>query len=417
MVSRVGWAELDKPGRRVEAIRAVERRLAAEPADPAAQELRTPLYAGLTEPEFVTAAAGGAVADVDYAYVEQLGYALADDPDPARRDRGAGYLRVAGRGAPERGPGAFRKLAAVADKFGDAATARGYLEQAKKCGQTVGPSNLARDQRDFYFGALQKLAADADALGDTEAAIADLRLYLEGGGRAEQETYRKLAELYAKQGDPMNALLMTETGLTYSGTDADLLAKKDSYYYSVTVEKLTAVRDRVGKWFDVPYCISKAMGVLNGQSDDPAMLDWAAHLAALARVLNPDAAGVKLVEARLLLRRERRDDGIRLLEDIRVGPKGRGDDQDAWYAATKILGGLYLDELNQPAMALKAFQDYKEYTKSGADTLYQMARAYEAMGDTPNAVRFYEAVTAYEEHPRYWDAKAAVTRLRAGPAV
>ncbi|MDB5312238.1 MAG: Tetratricopeptide repeat protein, partial [Gemmataceae bacterium] len=87
---------------------------------------------------------------------------------------------------------------------------------------------------------------------------------------------------------------------------------------------------------------------------------------------------------------------------------------EAWYATTKILGDLYLDELNRPDLAVKALQDYKEYGKSGADTLYKLGRAYEAQGDRANAIRFYEAVTAYEAHPRYWDAKEALRLLGKG---
>ena len=72
---------------------------------------------------------------------------------------------------------------------------------------------------------------------------------------------------------------------------------------------------------------------------------------------------------------------------------------------------MYLEELNRPDLAVKAFSDYKEFNKSGADTLYQLGRAYEALGDTANAIKFYNAVTAYEAHPRYWDAKEALRRF------
>ncbi len=57
---------------------------------------------------------------------------------------------------------------------------------------------------------------------------------------------------------------------------------------------------------------------------------------------------------------------------------------------------------------------FKDYHKSGADTLYQIARCYEAMGDIPHAVQFYNAVTGYEGHPLYWDAKEALKRLGKG---
>ena len=128
-------------------------------------------------------------------------------------------------------------------------------------------------------------------------------------------------------------------------------------------------------------------------------------------MVQPDGNGVRLVRARCLLRRGDRQAGIGVLEDIRESKKGSGEDEDAWYAATRILGDLYLDELGRPDLAVAAYSDYKEYGKSGADTLYKLGKAYEAKGDTANAAKFYNAVTAYEEHPRYWDAKDALNRL------
>ena len=148
LVERLGFAELNKPGRRIEAIGAVERKLAAEPTHPAAKEYRTLLYSQLQEGEFIAAmgAAGHPPKDFAYEYVEQLGLALVDDADPERRERGMGYLRMAGRGLPERGPGIYTKLAQVYDKHGDAANAKNSLEMAKQVGLAVGPRNLARDQ-------------------------------------------------------------------------------------------------------------------------------------------------------------------------------------------------------------------------------------------------------------------------------
>lgn len=410
---RVGWKELDKPGRRVEAIAAVERQLTADPTDAAAKDLKLAFYDRLTEAEFVAASAVEPPKDFNYDYVEQLGLALVDDADPDRRERGMAYLRVAGRGLPERGPGIFRKLADVYERMDDRDTMRKCLEHVKRVAAFVDPANLAKDQRDIYFSALKKLATEAEEAGNFEKAIDELRLYLEHGGRQELETYRKLADLYGKNHDALNALLMVETALAYSSTDADLLQKKDSYYYSVEIPRLTAAREKVAKFFDTGYCVRKAMGILNAKEADADMLDWATHLTKLASIVSPASNGVRLVEARVMLRRGERDEGIRVMEDIREGPKGGGDDQDAWYSTTKILGQLYLDELNRPDLAVRAFLDYKEYQKSGADTLYQIARSYEAMSDHPNAKRFYEAVTAYEQHPLYWDAKEALRRLGA----
>jgi tetratricopeptide (TPR) repeat protein len=412
MVDRLGKAELNKPGRRMEAIQAVERKLAVEPNNPAAKQYRTELYADLSEGEFIAAAATGVPKDFTYEYVEQLGLALVDDADPERRERGMGYLRMAARGLPERAPGIFFKLAQVYEKLGDEENARKSYESAKQVAQAIGPRNLYRDQKQFYLDSLRRLADMADARGDFNTAIEELRRYQEDGGPAALAAYRKLAELYGKISDPMNALLMTETGLTYDKTDGDLKKKRDSFYYSVDPAKLEQVKDKVARWFDVRYCVEKAMAVLNTKDGGVELLDWAAHLATLARIMKPESHGVRLVEARVLMRKGERDAGVKILEDIREGEKGSGDEQEAWYTTTKLLGQLYLDEFDRPDLALKCYMDYKDYHKSGADTLYQIARCYEKQGDTANAIKFYNAVTAYEGHSLYWDAKEAIKRLK-----
>jgi tetratricopeptide (TPR) repeat protein len=440
LTDRLGWNELNKPGRRIEAIAAVERKLGADASHEKAKEYRTMLYSQLTEREFVSAIADDKPPkDFNYDYVEQLGQQLVDDNDPDRRERGAGYLRIAVRGLPERGPGIFKRLADVSAKLGNHQDVHGYTERIRAVGLHVGPSNLAKDQRDIYLKALQGLAkmaedegdafkADADAAdaqGDAaaraakdaeakpyyETAIAYHREYLDGGGGAALEAYRKIADLFGKMRDALNAVLNTEAALAYNSGDPDLARKRDSFYYSVTIERLTEAKDRVGKWFDVGYCVRKAMWVLNAKDADAELLDWATHLVRLAKVIEPTSNRVRLVEARCLLRRGERDAGLSLLEDVREGPKGSGDEEEAWYNTTRLLGQLYLEELNRPDLALKAYSDYKDYHKSGADTLFNIARCYEALGDPANAAKFYHAVTAFEEHPKYWDAKDALRRL------
>jgi tetratricopeptide (TPR) repeat protein len=439
LTDRLGWAELNKPGRRMEAIAAVERRLAADPGDAKAQEYRTVLYSQLTEGEFVAAAVHGEPKDFSYEFVEQLGYQLADDSDPERADRGMAFLRVAGRGLPDRVPTVFKKLADVAEKRGSATEARAYTEHIAAFGKKFGPANLAKDQRDIYLKALQRLAELAEAEGDVikaeadaadargdadaraakddqakplyEAAIEYLKDYLTAGGGAVLEAYRKIAELYGKMRDALNAVLNTEHALTYDSTDADLHQKRDSYYYSVTIERLDGVKDRVGRWFDVGYCVKKAMSVLNAPEADADLLDWAVHLTRLAKVLEPTSNRVRFVEARCLLRRGDRDAGLQVLEDVSESPVGSGDEEEAWYNTRRLLGQLYLDELSRPDLAVKAYLDYKKFHKSGADTLFQIAKCYEALGDLGGAVKFYKAVTVFEEHPRYWDAKEALRRL------
>jgi hypothetical protein len=416
MVRRLGENELAKPGRRIEAIAAVERQLQTVPDDAAALELRTLLYAGLTESEFLAACPPPPAApphEFNYEYAEQLGLALVEDSDPNQVDRGMAYLRMAGRGMPARGPWLFTRLAQVAERQHDADAARGYWEQVKRAGLLVGPDKLAPDQQALYFAALQKLVSLAVAREDYQAAVDDQRLYIEGG-KEDVNSLRLLAELNTKNGDVMNALLITERGLMYSKTDPDLLAKKDSLYYSADVEKVREVKEKIAPWFDVDYCLKKARQVADQKEPDLDALDYGLHLARLARVMRPQSAAAAVAEARLLLRKGERERGVALLEDVREQPKGSGDEEDAWYLATRILGELYLTELNRPDLAVAAYSDYRCYHKAGAETLYQLAVAHEANGNPTAALKCFDAVTVYKDHPRYWDATEATRRLKGG---
>jgi tetratricopeptide (TPR) repeat protein len=413
LVRRLGPPHLELAGRRIEAIAAVERQLAKTPDDPAVMELKTLVYSGLTEGEFLAAAAHGPPPDFNYEYAEQLGLALVDDNSPAQVDRGMAFLRTAGRGLPQRGPWIFTRLAQVAERLNDPDAARGYWEQVKRTGLVVGPQALPADQKALYFAGLDKLVADAVRRGEYAAAVADQRTILEGG-REDVNTLRTLAELHAKNGDPLNALLITSRALILAKTDPDLLAKKDSYYYSVDPEKVRAVKEKIAPWFDVDFCLTKARKVADSKEPDLDTLDYGLHMARLARVMKPESHAAMVAEARVLLRRGERDKGLGLLEDVREQPKGNGEEEDAWYLATRILGDLYLNELQRPDLAVAAYTSYRGYHKSGAETLFQLALAHEAAGNAAAAIKCYEAVTGYKDHPRYWDANEAVRRLKGG---
>ena len=213
----------------------------------------------------------------------------------------------------------------------------------------------------------------------------------------------------------LNALAVTERALLYAKADPELLARKDSLYYSVSPATVAEKRDKVKGWFDVAYCVRKAAAVAGQKDADLDAIEYGLHLARLARVLQPAANAVRFAEGRLLLRKGERDAGLALLEDVRLSPRGSGDDEDAWFLATRLLGDLYLDELQRPDLAVQCFRDFREYQKSGADTLYRLGQAHEAAGDTKAATASYKAVTAYSGHPRYWDADAAVKRLQNPP--
>jgi len=220
-----------------------------------------------------------------------------DNIDPDQRERGHGLPPRRRPGLAARAPGIFTKLA---DGDREARRPRhrpAYLEQVSAWPGIVGPANLAKDQRSSTSPASAGWPTTPKAAATSRTRIDELREYLKAGGRNELETYRRLADLYARRATDavINGVMMVETGLTYNSTDADFLRKRDTFYYSVDVEKLAAVRDAVEKWFNVDYCYRKAMALLNAKGEDLELLDWATHLAPAGEVMKPASNSVRLV--------------------------------------------------------------------------------------------------------------------------
>jgi tetratricopeptide (TPR) repeat protein len=412
MRRRVGAPQLAEPCRRMEAIAAVEKRLAEDPADKEVWGLKRLLYQDVTEPEYDAFAGAGLAAEhFDHAYVQQLGLALIDDP--ARWQRGGEYLRMAARGLPTLGPTLFVQIAQAHQRAGHIDEARHNYELARRAGQAVGPKNLADAERQTYFATVKLLGEDAQARGDLDAAIENYHLYAESE-RSGLETLRTLAELYERKGDALSALRATDQALVYDTKDKDLLARKDRYYYSVMPEQLQARLEQVRTGFDFNYCLNKARTILDGRHTDLEWLDVAHHLLQLALVVQPDSRPAKVLLARALLRYGERDKALALLEGVRT-PKpekfASAEDEEAWFAASQLLGDLYL-EANRADLAVQCLMDFRESSKSGAKTLFKLGQAHEMLGDLPKAVRFYKQVTAYEGNPLTPDAHDALHRLQ-----
>ncbi len=410
---RVGAPQLAQPGRRMEAIAAVERHLEAQPEDKAIWGLKRMLYQDVTEAEYDAFAGPGAAAPhFDHPYVQQLGLALIDDPSHWRR--GGEYLRMAARGLPALGPTIFVQIAKAHQRAGHIDDARHNYELAKRAGLAVGPKNLADQERQDYFATVKLLAEDALAREDTDAAIENYRLYSESE-RSGIETLRTLAGLYARKGDALSAARATDQALQYNGKDKDLLERKDSYYYSILPEDLRARLEQVRPWFDLNYCLSRARTILDGRQVDVEWLDVAHHLVQLALVVQPDSRPAQVLLARALLRYGEREQAVAVLEAVR-SPKPEkfagGDDEEAWFVACQLLGDLYL-ETGKPDLAVPCLIDFRQSAKSGARTLFKLGQAYEQLGDRKRAERSYKQVTAYEGNPLTPDAYDALRRLEA----
>src|SRR5581483_8403723 len=149
---------------------------------------------------------------------------------------------------------------------------------------------------------------------------------------------------------------------------------------------------------------------------DWELLDWANHLVELALVLQPESLTAKALLGRAKLRRGERDEAVALLESVRQPKPEKFDsdeDQEAWYLTCRLLGDLYLRELDRPDLAVECFTAYRSSSKSGADTLYKLGEAYERLGEAKRAAKYYEQVTAYDNHPLAPDARDALRRVKA----
>jgi tetratricopeptide (TPR) repeat protein len=116
--------------------------------------------------------------------------------------------------------------------------------------------------------------------------------------------------------------------------------------------------------------------------------------------------------ARCHLRRGERDDGLRLLEDVRDMQASGGDEREAREWTLRQLGALYLDDYNRPDLAIGCLTEFLDSEKSGARTLYDLGRAYEAQGELPRALKYYQQAAAYEDNPVRWDAEEAIRRVK-----
>jgi tetratricopeptide (TPR) repeat protein len=408
---RVGAPQLGKPGRRMDAIAAVERHLAESPDDQNVWGLKRMLYHDLTEADYdAFVPAGVAAPHFDHDYVQQLGLALINDD--ARWQRGGEYLRMAARGKPALGPTIFVQIAQAHQRVGHGEEARHNYELAKRAGQSVGPGNLADAERQAYFATVRLLGESALARGDLDEAIEDFRLYSESE-RSGIETLRTLAELYERKGDPLAALRVTDQALQYNGKDKDLLERKDRYYYSVLPEQLRARLEQVKAGFDFDYCLRKSRTVLDHYTD-PEWLDVAHHLTLLALIVKPESLAAKVLLARVLLRLGEREQAVTLLEEVHGPAKperfASGEDEEAWYVDCQLLGDLYM-ELGRADQAVPCYADFRKSAKSGARTLFKLGQAYEQLGDVAKAKRCYEQVTAYDGNPLAPDAYEALERL------
>jgi tetratricopeptide (TPR) repeat protein len=417
MRRRVGEQLIQHSARRFEAIAAVERELAAlreaNADDAAAWDVKRVVYGPLTEPMYLEQVTEGKVADeFDYRYVQEMGLALLDQAD--NWQRGCELLRVAARGLPLQAATLYSRIAKAHEAFNDTAGMWAAYSRAMQLGRAAGVANLSPEDRQHLFAAVKAVGERAIAENQIDTALDAFKFYSQKE-EAGIETWRILAELFERKADAWSALHCTEHALTYNAADPDLLGRKDRYYYSITPDELKARWEQVSRWIDLEYVRTKTKWLLERATGNVELIDWASHLSELLAVAQPTALPSVLLRARVRRLRGEIPESIELLEHIRQNKPAKfetDEDQDAWFVTHRLLGDFYLDE--RPADAIPCYLEFRRSPRAGADTMYKLGRAYEAVGDFPRASRCYEEVTTFPEHPLYYEARDGLDRVKRG---
>ncbi len=416
MKKRVGEPLIERAARRFEAIAAAERELAVKPDDSAAWDLKRLLYAPLTEAMYLERTPEGTIrAEFDYRYVQELGMALIDNSK--QWQRGSEFLRIAARGLPMEAATLYTAIAGAHEKAGDYPGMWSNYQKAMQLGRAVGVDKLAPADRLSLFTVAKQVGERAMAENQIDVALDAFKFYSQKE-EAGIETYRVLAELFERKVDPWTALNCTEHALSYNSADADLLARKDRYTYSISPTDLKERWESVKTWFDTDYCRTKANFLLEKGGNDLDVLDWAGHLAELFGAAFPGSLDGLVLRARIRRLRGEIPEAIELLEKVRLNKPEKfvnEREEDAWFVAHRLLGDLHLDD--KPAEAVKCFLEFRKSSRAGADTMYKLGRAYEGVADFPRAARCFEEVTTFPEHPLYYDARDGLERVKRGGAV
>jgi tetratricopeptide (TPR) repeat protein len=415
MRRRVAEPLLQDPPRRFEAIASVERELAdlreRKADETAVWDVKRPLYAPLDEATYVRFVPEGKITpEFDYGYVREMGLALVDQPEQWKR--GCELLRIAARGLPTEAPALYVRIAKAHEAFGDIEGMWTNFGQAMQVGRSAGASNLTPEARQQLFAAVKAIGDRAIQENRIDVALDAYKFYSQRE-EAGIETWRTLAELFERKGDVWSATHCTEHALTFNGSDADLLARKDKYYYSLPPAEVQARWEQVAKWFDVDYIETKTKWLVDKAAGNRELIEWASHLADLLAVAKPAGMRSLLLRARVKRLCGESAASIELLEKIRQNKPtrfGGEDEEDAWFLAHRLLGDYYLDD--RPADAIPCYTEFRKSNRAGADSAFKLGKAFEAVGDLPKAARFYEEVLTFPEHPLYYEAKDAIARLK-----
>ncbi|MFO0948165.1 MAG: hypothetical protein U1D30_19965 [Planctomycetota bacterium] len=348
---------------------------------------------------------------LDYRYAWEMARGFAGNPETV--PRAVEFLRIAEHGLPEYRLVLWHSLGhmemAIGKPDGEA-----WLRRVRQFALETGPSNLSDSQRDAYFETVLFLARRAQERGHRAEAIENYELYSDSP-KSGIETLRILRDLYEANGDIASAIRPVEAALAYSLSEREKkhwLAEKARLYREVSADQVRGRLAKLERYFDFAHCFRKAKSLFDTNGPEEELLHYL-DLASLGG--KEHLLAVNYLLGRSHLRAGRIQDAALCLEAVRAHrPKSFAskDQEEAYFHACRLLGDTYLDTLDEPAQAIECYLIYKDYVKSGAETLYRLASAYERNGQPAHARKWYDMVLVYPDHPKAGPAREALARLK-----
>lgn len=394
----------------------LERRRRQWSADPDANAFQPFVYARLSFDvfqQYVDANPDDALDWFDFNYCWQMARSAAQSEVEADRRAAIGKLRIVELGLPEQSLLIWGELADVYASLGSA-NADDWRGRIREFALAVGPRNLADRQREVYFDAVRELGRSARSAGNASAAIDNYWLYADSP-KSGVETLRILRELHDAQGDPIGAIRAVESALAFSLDKAareDWLAEKSRLYSHVTPADVRGRLRDVESFFDFDYCYRRAKALFERDDADDEVRHYLELASLGGEALLP---GVNTLLGRAHFRAGRHGEAAQCFEAVRARRPARfagAAQEEEFFTCCKLLGDIYLNHVPDPPKAIECLLAYKDYIKSGADTLYKLGCAYEANGQFAHARKWYDMVLVYPAHPRAAAAKEAMNRLK-----
>jgi tetratricopeptide (TPR) repeat protein len=302
-------------------------------------------------------------------------------------------------------------VADAAARYGQTSEEGRALAEVKGWAKLLGSNELSAESKAAYFSTIRQLGEAAYRDGRLDEAIENLILCIENPDCAA-DTLRLIAECYEKKGDVLNTLWYNEQCLLYDAKNPTDLDRRSRVYYSLTPDEVRKHAGKLEKVIDQNYLASKTRELLELKNATAEQYEWARHLAEILLAIAPERITGWVLLGRAQLRLGNSVNAVEVLEkayQLGKSKKQGGEDLEDWYLACRILGDYYLQQ-ERFAEALASFSDYRQSTKSGADTLFKLGQAAERLGELTKAKNFYEHANMFD-HPNKYEVNLALDRI------